>query len=238
MTGRSRAVGISAPIPHLKTLQELTAKQFQSYKKSSAAMQLIRAAIMDNDFMKKLEEAQIKEIVDVMYPMEYAKGSTIIKEGDIGSIVYVMEEGKVEVSREGKFLSVMSAGKLFGELAILYNCQRTATIKAATDCKLWAIERQCFQTIMMRSAMVRQSEYTTFLKSVPTFVNLPEETLIKIADVMEETSYQNGDYIIRQGAVGDTFFIISQGRVKVTKKESGSSEEKFIRNLHKGDFFG
>ena len=61
--------------------------------------------------------------------MEYAKGSLIIKEGDIGSIVYVMEEGKVEVSREGKFLSVMSAGKLFGELAILYNCQRTATIK-------------------------------------------------------------------------------------------------------------
>jgi cGMP-dependent protein kinase len=64
-----------------------------------------------------------------MYPMEYAKGSLIIKEGDVGSIVYVMEEGKVEVSREGKFLSVMSAGKLFGELAILYNCQRTATIK-------------------------------------------------------------------------------------------------------------
>ncbi len=65
----------------------------------------------------------------MMYPMEYAKGSTIIKEGDIGSIVYVMEEGKVEVSREGKFLSVMPSGKLFGELAILYNCQRTATIK-------------------------------------------------------------------------------------------------------------
>ena len=64
-----------------------------------------------------------------MYPMEYAKGSTIIKEGDIGSIVYVMEEGKGEVSREGKFLSVMPSGKLFGELAILYNCQRTATIK-------------------------------------------------------------------------------------------------------------
>merc|ERR1719365_12723 len=55
---------------------------------------------------------------------------------------------------------------------------------------------------------------------------------------MEETTYKEGDYIIRQGAVGDTFFIISQGRVKVTKKESGSSEEKFIRTLHKGDFFG
>ena len=56
---------------------------------------LIKSAIMDNDFMKNLESAQIKEIVDCMYPMEYAKGSLIIKEGDVGSIVYVME-GKIE----------------------------------------------------------------------------------------------------------------------------------------------
>jgi len=233
----ARGLGISAEPQSLKSLQDLTTRTFPEYKKSEKCQDLIRAAILDNDFMKNLETSQIKEIVDVMYPMEYAKGSLIIKEGDVGSIVYVMEEGKVEVSREGKFLSVMSAGKLFGELAILYNCQRTATIKAATDCKLWAIERQCFQTIMMRTGLIRQSEYTTFLKSVPTFVNLPEETLIKIADVLEETHYREGEYIIRQGAMGDTFFIISKGRVKVTKKE-GAGEEKFIRNLHKGDFFG
>jgi len=233
----ARGVGISAEPQSLKSLQDLTAKTFPSYKKSDKAQELIRGAIMDNDFMKHLETSQIKEIVDCMYPMEYAKGSLIIKEGDIGSIVYVMEEGKVEVSREGKFLSVMAAGKLFGELAILYNCQRTATIKAATDCKLWAIERQCFQTIMMRTGLIKQTEYTAFLKSVPTFVNLPEETLIKIADVLEEYSYKEGEYIIRQGAIGDTFFIVSKGRVKVTRKEGGN-EEKFIRNLHKGDFFG
>jgi len=199
---------------------------------------LIKSAIMDNDFMKNLESAQIKEIVDCMYPMEYAKGSLIIKEGDVGSIVYVMEEGKVEVSREGNFLSVLPPGKVFGELAILYNCKRTATIKAASDCKLWAIERQCFQTIMMRTGLIRQAEHTAFLKSVPTFVNLPEDTLIKIADVLEETSYKPGEYIVRQGAYGDTFFIISQGRVKVTKREDNTKEEKFIRTLNKGDFFG
>ena len=46
---------------------------------------------MDNDFMKNLESAQIKEIVDCMHPVEYAKGSVIIKEGDVGSSVFVME---------------------------------------------------------------------------------------------------------------------------------------------------
>uniref|UniRef100_A0AAR5PBY1 cGMP-dependent protein kinase n=1 Tax=Dendroctonus ponderosae TaxID=77166 RepID=A0AAR5PBY1_DENPD len=148
------------------------------------------------------------------------------------------EEGCVEVSREDKFLSTLTPGKVLGELAILYNCQRTATIKAATDCKLWAIERQCFQTIMMRTGLIRQAEYTDFLKSVPIFKDLPEETLIKISDVLEECYYANGDYIIRQGNRGDTFFIISKGKVNVTMKKKDSAEEKYIRTLNKGDFFG
>ncbi|XP_054267618.1 cGMP-dependent protein kinase, isozyme 2 forms cD4/T1/T3A/T3B isoform X6 [Macrosteles quadrilineatus] len=206
--------------------------------KSAKSRELIKAAILDNDFMKNLETTQIREIVDCMYPVEYAAGSLIIKEGDVGSIVYVMEEGRVEVSRENKYLSTLAPGKVFGELAILYNCKRTATIKAASDCKLWAIERQCFQTIMMRTGLIRQAEYTDFLKSVPIFKNLPEETLIKISDVLEETFYNEGDYIIRQGARGDTFFIISKGKVKVTIKQPNTEEDKFIRQLSKGDFFG
>ncbi|XP_018300522.1 cGMP-dependent protein kinase for isoform X2 [Mycetomoellerius zeteki] len=150
----------------------------------------------------------------------------------------IREEGKVEVSRDGKYLSTLQHGKVLGELAILYNCKRTATITAATDCQLWAIDRQCFQTIMMRTGLSRQAEYTDFLKSVPIFKNLPEETLIKISDVLEETFYNNGDYIIRQGARGDTFFIISRGQVRVTIKQPDTTEEKYIRTLRKGDFFG
>lgn len=55
---------------------------------------------------------------------------------------------------------------------------------------------------------------------------------------MEETFWAQGDYIIRQGARGDTFFIISKGRVKVTIKQPNTQEEKYIRTLVKGDFFG
>lgn len=57
--------------------------------------ELIKEAILDNDFMKNLELSQIQEIVDCMYPVEYGKDSCIIKEGDVGSLVYVME-GMVE----------------------------------------------------------------------------------------------------------------------------------------------
>ncbi|XP_054707211.1 cGMP-dependent protein kinase, isozyme 2 forms cD4/T1/T3A/T3B-like [Uloborus diversus] len=233
--GRVKRVAISAEPTCVERVRNFSLKKVS---KSPESKDLIQKAILDNDFMKNLEGIQIKEITDCMCPVEYAKDSLIIKEGDYGSVVYVMEEGKVEVSKEGKFLCNLGPGKVFGELAILYNCTRTATVKAVMDCKLWAIERQCFQTIMMRTGLVRQAEYTDFLKSVPTFRNLNEEFLIKIADVLEETTYNEGDYIIRQGARGDTFFIISKGKVKVTMKDAGSEEEKFIRYLQRGDFFG
>eukprot|EP00057_Strongylocentrotus_purpuratus_P024325 XP_011678799.1 PREDICTED: cGMP-dependent protein kinase 1-like [Strongylocentrotus purpuratus] len=59
--------------------------------KSQGARECIKSAILDNEIMKNLESSQIQEIVDCMYPVEYSKSSCIIKEGDVGSLVYVME---------------------------------------------------------------------------------------------------------------------------------------------------
>ncbi|XP_034049395.1 cGMP-dependent protein kinase 1-like [Thalassophryne amazonica] len=111
-------------------------------------------------------------------------------------------------------------------------------VSALTQVKLWAIDRQCYQTIMMRTGLIKHAEYMDFLKSVPTFEGLAEETLSKLADVMEETHYKEGDYIIRQGARGDTFFIISKGVVNVTKQDSANEEPVHLRELVKGDWFG
>lgn len=53
--------------------------------------EMIKEAILDNDFMKNLELSQIHEVVDCMYPVDYGKDACIIEEGDVGSLVYVME---------------------------------------------------------------------------------------------------------------------------------------------------
>lgn len=89
--------------------------------------------------MKNLEELQIGEITDCMYPVEFVRNSLIIKEGEFGSSVFVMEEGKVEVSKGNKILSTMGPGKVFGELAILYNCTRTATVRGNSENNLYSL---------------------------------------------------------------------------------------------------
>ncbi|XP_077479121.1 cGMP-dependent protein kinase 1-like isoform X2 [Stigmatopora argus] len=234
---RTKRLAISAE-PSAVDPARLTDVTLTSYRKSKESSELIQRALMDNDFMKHLEQGQISTILDCMRPAVLDKGCRVIKEGDEGSSVYVLEEGTVEVSKEGKKLCIIESGKVFGELAILYNCTRTATVTALTDIKLWAIDRQGFQTIMMRTGLIKHSQYTDFLRSVPSFQALPEDVLSKLADVLEEMHYNDGDYIIRQGATGDTFFIVSEGQVMLSQQSESSGEQAPSKTLSKGDWFG
>ena len=63
--------------------------------------------------------------------------------------------------------------------------------------------------------------------------NLP----LLLSDVLELEVYKKGDYVVREGTSGDTFYIISEGEVKITKKSLGKEDEE-IRSLTKGDYFG
>ncbi|XP_062414955.1 cGMP-dependent protein kinase 1-like isoform X2 [Pungitius pungitius] len=217
---------------------QLTGVTLKSYCKTKESSDRIQRALMDNEFMKHLEHGQILTIMDCMQPTSLTRGCCVIQEGGDGSTVYVLEEGMVEVTKQGKKLCCIGEGKVFGELAILYNCTRTATVTALTDIKLWAIDRQGFQTIMMRTGLIKHSQYTDFLRRVPSFQSLAEDVLSKLADVLEETHYSDSDYIIRQGATGDTFFIVSEGQVKVSQQNSPGDEHLVVNTLSKGDWFG
>jgi CRP-like cAMP-binding protein len=61
------------------------------------------------------------------------------------SVLLTVAEGRVEVSRENKYLSTLAPGKVFGELAILYNCKRTATIKG--ECCFGYCHNRCCRAV-------------------------------------------------------------------------------------------
>ncbi|KXJ74903.1 hypothetical protein RP20_CCG012738 [Aedes albopictus] len=208
------------------------------YEKDYSAKQLIKDAILENDFFKNIDSLQIREIVDSMYSREFRSGEYVIHEGQAGSHLYVSAAGEFEVLKDGKFLGLMGPGKAFGELAILYNCTRTASIRVLSDSRVWVLDRRVFQQIMMRTGLQRIEENVNFLRSVPLLKNLSNDVLTKIADVLEVEFYPAGAYIIRQGAAGDSFFLISQGTVKVTQRLPGCSVEEEIRILGRGEYFG
>uniref|UniRef100_A0AAQ5Y0G6 cGMP-dependent protein kinase n=1 Tax=Amphiprion ocellaris TaxID=80972 RepID=A0AAQ5Y0G6_AMPOC len=207
-------------------------------RKNSHTRKLINNAIMSNDFLKKLEPQHMREMVDCMYEKVYTEGQLVIQEGEAGNYLYVLAEGLLEVIQNGKMLGEMRPGTAFGELAILYNCKRTATVKAVSQSHIWALDRQTFQTIMMQTTQARHEEYFSFLRSVSLLRELPEEKLAKIVDCLEVDHFEKGEYIIREGEEGNTFFIIAKGEVKVTQSTEGIPEPQEINTLGVGDYFG
>ncbi|XP_060557265.1 cGMP-dependent protein kinase 1-like isoform X4 [Ruditapes philippinarum] len=232
---RAKKQGVSGESPMTIGEGHLEIKHFE---KDFRSKQLIKDAILDNDFLKKLDSTQIREVVECMYEKQVKQGHYIIREGDAGQHLYVAADGELEVLKETNVLGKMAAGRAFGELAILYNCTRTASVRAVTDVKVWVLDRRIFQAIMMKTGLQRQEENVNFLKSVPLLRSLPAEKLSKLADVLEVDFFHEGEYIIREGATGDTFFIINKGEVKVTQTIAGFDAPQEVRKLKRGDYFG
>ncbi|XP_038826977.1 cGMP-dependent protein kinase 1-like [Salvelinus namaycush] len=145
---RTKRQAISAE-PTALDPAELKHVTLTNYSKSELSRELIQRALLENDLMKHLEQGQIQTIVDCMHHNRLAQGCCVIQEGDDGSLVYVLEEGKVEVTKGGQKLCTIDPGKVFGELAILYNCTRTANVTGYTHTHRLEAEAGFFSSVSL-----------------------------------------------------------------------------------------
>uniref|UniRef100_A0A803JSN0 cGMP-dependent protein kinase n=1 Tax=Xenopus tropicalis TaxID=8364 RepID=A0A803JSN0_XENTR len=205
-------------------------------RKNTSEKILISDALNKNQFMKRMDHHQIQDMVECMYERIYLQGEFIIRQGEPGSQIFVLADGKAEVFQENKLLTSIPVWTTFGELAILYNCTRTASVKAITGVRTWTLDREVFQNIMRKTAQSKHEEYLSFLKSYIFFA--PCFAVISIFLLGMVEFYEMDDYIIREGEEGSTFFIISKGKVKVTQSTEGYKEPQYIKFLEKGDYFG
>jgi len=135
----------------------------------------------------------------------------------------------------GNKVGTIEAGGSFGELALMYNAPRAATvISAEPQCTLWALDRVTFRRILMESTFQRRRMYESFLEEVPLLSTLTPYERSKIADALETQKYQPGDVIIEEGEPGHSFFLLESGEANAFKAGSDTS----VKNYGKGDFFG
>jgi CRP-like cAMP-binding protein len=79
------------------------------------------------------------------------KGMTLVREGDVGNDAYVILEGEAAVSRNGRRIGDLGPGDAFGELALLSNGTRIATVRATSDMQLLVFDRDALERAVLDS---------------------------------------------------------------------------------------
>lgn len=120
----------------------------------------------------------------------------------------------------------------------MYNCPRKATVTACTDCVLWTLDRMFFRRAMVTSSSNQNAQLAQFLSKISLFENLSEQTLNQLARSLSKQTFQSGDYIIRQGEIGDRLYVISRGTVRVTITSDNNDQETVLNKLSEGEIFG
>jgi CRP-like cAMP-binding protein len=199
-------------------------------EKSQDVKDMLNKIINTSVLFKHCKREEKLEIVDAFDVKNIEAGTDVIVQGETGDNFYMIESGECEVYLNdiGKVGTPLTKGMSFGELALMYNTPRAATIKASKDCKLWFIDRNLFRTIVTVMQALRTTKYVGYLTGV-SFTGtsgkqktmgemLSKQQMEQIAGALEVEMFQSGEHIIREGQEGDYFYIIEEGDVDVVIK--------------------
>lgn len=126
----------------------------------------------------------------------------------------------------------------FGELTLLYSSPRAATVVALEDCLLWSLDRACFNGIVKESSVKRRDRFEQFVQKIDLLADLDPYERNKLCDVLQSQVFKDGEAVIKQGDIGDTFFFIEGGEAIATKSEGDGQEAKQVYSYKENDYFG
>lgn len=212
--------------------------------KADDVKERIRKRLQESFMFSALNEKDQNIVLDAMKEIKMNEGDLVIKEGDDGDVLYVVESGKYKCTKvfkgntEPTHLTDYEAGAAFGELALLYNAPRAATITCTTPGYVYSLDRNTFNHIVKDAAVKRREKYENFLSQVKILESLEPYERSKLADAFKEIAFNSGEYVIKEDEEGNTFYFISEGEAIATKTLEAGKPPVEVMQYQKGDYFG
>ena len=213
-------------------------------KKTPEQIQRIKDKCMQSFIFNSLEDKELKTVIDSFEEKKYTSGQNVITQGEEGDVLYLVDSGELDCEKVFKagdpptYLKTYKPGESFGELALLYNAPRAATIRAKTDCTCWALDRECFNNIVKDAAVKKREKYENTLKKVEILKSIDPYELGQICDALKSQSFTKGEFIIKQGDRGDVFYILDDGKAHAEKIFEQGKQPQKVKDYESGGFFG
>ncbi len=127
----------------------LLARDLQAKQKLETAL-TYRAEIAALPLFRELSPSEFDLVLSKLQAETVAAGTDIIRQGERGDRFYIIRRGLVEVTQNGRFIATHGAGETFGEIALLHNIPRTATVRALEPTDLLTLTAEHFHDLLVR----------------------------------------------------------------------------------------
>ena len=208
------------------------------FPKSNQERDFLVQALNQHFLFAKLSARERMHLINAMELVASMKqGKTLIQQGDIGDYLYVIYSGTVRFWVDDKDEGTATTGAVVGELALLYDCPRAATVVAETDLVVYRVSQYTFRRIKAAHVLQNDHETRTALRKISIFQDLPDPYIQRLADSLLEQKFKQGDVLARKGEEATAFYIIKEGHV-VGKEISIGSTKFADKRFGPGAFFG
>lgn len=193
---------------------------------------------------RDLEGKELDVIIDAFEARKVSAGEQVIKQGDEGHELFVVLSGRLDCSKSHApgepeaHLREYSKGDCFGELALMYNTPRQASVLAVENCELYVLDRVTFNRIIMTSAVANREKYENFLKDVKVLKTLGDDEISKLCDCLTLQTFKKGQRVINQGDRGDTFFLVVDGSAGAYQLDPSTGKENRVLDYKEKMYFG
>lgn len=193
---------------------------------------------------------QVRTLVAESFePVSFPFGAVIVGEGDDADAFYVLATGSARVVKKGEHgeevpLNVLRRGDSFGEMALLAETVRLATVRASGPVQALRLGKSVFAALTRSHPQVRDAFQAlanvrvlwNFFRVHSSFSQLSNEALALLVSELERVDAPAGEIIVREGDPPGPMYVIEQGRVRVYTHDDGA--ESHLEFLRTGDFFG
>ena len=176
-------------------------------------------------------------------------GAVIVREGDPADAYWVLVDGKARVVKVGEHgdevaLNTLRPGDSFGEVSLLTNTTRTATVRASSEVEAMRLDRSVFDALLRAhpraratlELQVRHHRIRDLLQVQSVFAGLPPGALSRLVTALRLVEVTSGKTVVRQGDPPGGLYVVAEGRLRVRISHHG--EEREIGWLTVGDVFG
>ena len=208
-------------------------KQVPNFPINPIAKSLIISALSKNYLFNDLSLYELERLMRRIKFCVAEENSYIFHQGSAGSFFYIINSGRVEILVDGKPKGVLTQEDCFGELALLSDSIRRASVKALCKSSFWVISRRAFLAALKDLFKKNYDNFRKIISESVFFRNFSDGQIDAISRLSVKGSYQDKEVIIREGVVEKMLFLLKKGCVVFRK-----GSEEFLRISNTGEMFG